>query len=194
MANIIIVKLICLATIVQCIKCNRMLNRTEPLSNSKMIALSSNGATTRSRSILSSMDDRLIVHVINNNHHHHHHHQREQVRNQLKLQPIFERLTRALACTDGSTFWNVAEERCTNCTQSCPNGAYVSRHCNRTHDLECQCHKGSYLSPIDRICRPCTDCPIGWGKYKMFFCLQCYTNKDDSLLSSRVFVEQMLSP
>ena len=70
----------------------------------------------------------------------------------------------ALSCTDGQTYWDPVEGKCANCTTSCPAGAYVSRVCNRTHDLECQCHKGSYMSVVDKTCKPCAECPYGWGK------------------------------
>ena len=70
----------------------------------------------------------------------------------------------ALSCTDGQTYWNSIVGQCVDCTSACPAGAYVSRVCNRTHDLECQCHKGSYMSVVDKTCKPCAECPFGWGK------------------------------
>ena len=76
----------------------------------------------------------------------------------------------ALSCSDGNTYWDPIENQCVNCTSSCPSGAYVSRSCNRTHNLECQCHKGSYMSVVDKTCKACKkECPFGWGKQHLFF-------------------------
>lgn len=67
-------------------------------------------------------------------------------------------------CTDHQTFWDRSVGACVKCSSACPANAYVERQCNRTHDLECTCHKGWYMSVVDRTCKPCAQCPNGWGK------------------------------
>lgn len=72
---------------------------------------------------------------------------------------------RAAQCTDGQTFWNGTG--CHSCTRQCPNGAYMTRRCLQGSDMECQCHKGAYLS-ADGQCKTCSECPSGWGKFILF--------------------------
>lgn len=67
-------------------------------------------------------------------------------------------------CIDGKTYWNNVTGQCQQCTAKCPSGAMVSRPCNRTSNLECICAKGSYLSLADGTCKPCSECPSGYGK------------------------------
>ncbi|KAH9390113.1 hypothetical protein TYRP_007662 [Tyrophagus putrescentiae] len=69
-------------------------------------------------------------------------------------------------CTDHQTFWDRSVGACVKCSSACPANAYVERQCNRTHDLECTCHKGWYMSVVDRTCKPCAQCPNGWGVWR----------------------------
>lgn len=124
-----------------------------------------------------SIVDTLIVHLINSqpstssvNHHSPHHHHKSQFESHShSLQEsnssanTSETSSPALTCTDGQTYWDPMAGQCVKCTSSCPAGAYVSRVCNRTHDLECLCHKGSYMDK-SKTCKPCAECPYGWGK------------------------------
>ena len=70
----------------------------------------------------------------------------------------------SLSCNEGQTYWDKVNNKCVNCSSSCGIDAMVSRNCTRTHDLECQCHKGFYLSLVDKTCKPCIECPSGSGK------------------------------
>nr|XP_027201700.1 tumor necrosis factor receptor superfamily member 16-like [Dermatophagoides pteronyssinus] len=40
------------------------------------------------------------------------------------------------------------------------------RPCNRTHNMECVCTQGWYMSILDGTCKPCSECPSGYGVWR----------------------------
>lgn len=94
--------------------------------------------------------------------------------------------TQATPCAN-----NTSDKSCVRCSK-CPKNGVQLRSCNSTHDTQCMCEKGSYLSILDYECKACSACPHGFGvwkkctRYRDTKCRQCPPGSYSGVMSNQM--------
>lgn len=83
----------------------------------------------------------------------------------------------------GHKYFDGSRGQCVDCSTVCPVNSRLEHHCNRTHDIQCVCNSGFFLT-TDSGCKPCSQCESGWGKTSIIVIMLCYvmqTSKEITL-------------
>lgn len=97
--------------------------------------------------------------------------------------------TQAAGCGENQTM--SSDRSCKKCSQ-CPKNGIQLRSCNSTHDTQCMCEKGSFLSILDYECKSCSACPHGYGvwkkctRYRDTKCRQCPPGSYSGVMSNQM--------
>lgn len=93
------------------------------------------------------------------------------------------------ACTENQTLAD--GKSCSKCSK-CPKNGVLLRSCNSTHDTQCMCERGSYLSILEYECKACSACPHGHGvwkkctRYRDTKCRQCPPGSYSGVMSNQM--------
>ena len=97
--------------------------------------------------------------------------------------------TQAAGCAENQTL--AADKSCKKCSQ-CPKNGIQLRSCDSSHDTQCMCEKGSYLSILEYECKACSACPHGFGvwkqctRYRDTKCRQCPPGSYSGVMSNQM--------